>query len=97
MRELLNHTSGIPDCFRDPRVSSAITRNPRLFIPVRTLIARAVSHPLDFEPGHDFGHSDTNDLLLGLVVEKATGSSLERASSARCSAAGCFARRSRGQ
>jgi D-alanyl-D-alanine carboxypeptidase len=76
IRELLNHTSGIPDFFGDARVQRRLARNPRGFIPSRELIARAVSHPLEFPPGHDWQYSNTNYLLLGLIVEKATGKSL---------------------
>jgi D-alanyl-D-alanine carboxypeptidase len=77
VRELLNHTSGVSEYFADPRVLKTIERNPRVVVPVRTLVARAVSHPLDFTPGHDFGYSNTNYFLLGLIVEKASRRSLE--------------------
>jgi D-alanyl-D-alanine carboxypeptidase len=83
VRELLNHSSGVPEYFDDRRLLRTIMRNPRVLIPARTLVARAVSHPLDFEPGHDFRYSNTNYLLLGLVVEKATGKSLKSELDAR--------------
>jgi D-alanyl-D-alanine carboxypeptidase len=76
IRELLNHTSGITDFLADERVQAQLERHPRAVLPPRTLIARAASHPLEFRPGHDWSYSNTNYLLLGLIVEKATGNSL---------------------
>jgi D-alanyl-D-alanine carboxypeptidase len=76
VRELLNHTSGIPEYFGDQRVQSQLMQHPRATIPPRRLIARAASHPLDFRPGHGWTYSNTNYLLLALIVEKATGNSI---------------------
>jgi D-alanyl-D-alanine carboxypeptidase len=75
VRELLNHTSGIPEYFEDARVQKALEDRHAVISP-RKLIARAVSHPLSFEPGRNWGYSNTNYLLLGLIVEKVTGKSI---------------------
>ncbi len=40
------------------------------------LLDLSFSHPLLFPPGSDFDYSNTNTLLLGLVIEKVTGQSL---------------------
>lgn len=76
IRQLLNHTSGLPDHVYDERFAKAFTEkwnssaNP---FPVETLI----SYILDTEPRHHPGigwsYSDTGYLLLGLIIEKATG------------------------
>ncbi len=76
IRELLNHTSGVPDYFEDANVAKSIEGHPRLVIPPRTLVAHAVSHPLKFKPGSEWGYSNTNYQLLGLIIEKATGNSV---------------------
>ena len=83
IRELLNHTSGISDYFADEQVQARLSAHPRRVIPPRALVARAVSHPLRFEPGREFDYSNTNYLLLGLIVERATGSPLAHEVSTR--------------
>jgi D-alanyl-D-alanine carboxypeptidase len=42
----------------------------------RELLEIAFCHPLLFPPGSDFDYSNTNTVLLGLVVEKVSGQSL---------------------
>lgn len=76
LRQLLNHTSGLPDHVYDERFFKAFkdklnsAHNP---FPVDTLI----SYLFDNEPRHDPGiawsYSDTGYLLIGLIIEKATG------------------------
>jgi len=42
----------------------------------RELVDVAFRHPLDFPPGSDYEYSNTNAVLLGLVVERVSGQSL---------------------
>ncbi|MFE7722985.1 serine hydrolase domain-containing protein [Nocardia rhizosphaerihabitans] len=74
VRQLLSHTSGIPDYLPLLRLSSeADLRRSR---PVDELIAMALARPAMFEPGTEFRYSNTNYLLLGQVVERITGASI---------------------
>ena len=41
-------------------------------------MAIAREHPPSFEPGAGFHYSNTNDVILGLVIERVTGHRLER-------------------
>lgn len=75
IRELLNHTSGLYDYSR-----SLPLRNPAEFdaFRVRTwdprdLVAIAAREPMTFEPGADWRYNSTDYILLGLIIEKATG------------------------
>jgi D-alanyl-D-alanine carboxypeptidase len=79
VRHLLNHTSGIPDYMSLDLWGSAIARNPRAVIRPERLIAAAGRLPLEFEPGSTASYSNTNYLVLGEIVERATGSPLARA------------------
>jgi D-alanyl-D-alanine carboxypeptidase len=67
LQELLTHTSGIPD-YADlndlPHVATA-----RQFV---DLVADA---PLDFPPGTQFEYSNTNYVILGMIVEQVSGMS----------------------
>jgi D-alanyl-D-alanine carboxypeptidase len=77
LRELMNHTSGLFDYTEDAGYFRArVARPGRLWTP-RQLVAIAVQHKLRFPPGTDWAYSNTNYVLLGLVVEAVAGRSLE--------------------
>jgi D-alanyl-D-alanine carboxypeptidase len=74
VRELLNHTSGVFDVSEDSAFFEAQFAHPRQpWNPQRIL--SYVRRPL-FRPGADWSYSNTNYILLGLIVEKATGSTV---------------------
>ena len=76
LRELLNHTSGLFGYYDDKRFREAILASPgRVWTP-QELLAVAFSHPPLFVPGTNWYYSDTNYILLGLVVEAVTGQKL---------------------
>ncbi|MFE5873215.1 serine hydrolase domain-containing protein [Streptomyces roseifaciens] len=79
LRQLLNHTSGIPDYFDDLYTTGSLEEHQknrfRYFAP-QSLIRNAVKRPLADPASPDLPYSNTNYALLGLVVEKATGHSL---------------------
>lgn len=67
IRHLLSNTSGIPD----------IVDNPCNVAPSETygmveVIAEAACLPLLFEPGEKFSYSNTNFVLLSILIEKVT-------------------------
>jgi D-alanyl-D-alanine carboxypeptidase len=83
IRNLLGHTSGIPDFWEagpEP-LNLSFANDPavraRRFAP-RDLVARVASEPRDFRPGARVEYSNTNYVLLGRVIEKATGRRLGR-------------------
>ncbi|MBD0691737.1 serine hydrolase domain-containing protein [Streptomyces sp. CBMA123] len=69
VRELLQHTSGLPDYEGDIEES---VMQQRYFEP-RELLDLAFRHKADFPPGKRFGYSSTNYVLVGLIVQKVTG------------------------
>ncbi|NUR91338.1 MAG: beta-lactamase family protein [Nonomuraea sp.] len=73
LRQLAGMRSGLFNYSEDPGFFKALTSNPdRPFTP-RELLAFAFKHPPLFAPGADFNYSNTNLILLGLVVEKLGG------------------------
>ncbi|MFD5701293.1 serine hydrolase domain-containing protein [Streptomyces lasiicapitis] len=78
VRQLLNHTSGIYDYTDDPGVvrmyftPEFFKHRHRTWTP-RELVAVATRHKPDFAPGKGRRYSNTNYLLAGLIIEKATG------------------------
>ncbi|CAL9445414.1 serine hydrolase domain-containing protein [Streptomyces sp. enrichment culture] len=79
VRQLLNHTSGIYDYTSDEDFGRTyFLRDGFLKHRYDTqtpagLVAVAMRHRPDFAPGTDWGYSNTNYVLAGLVVEKVTG------------------------
>ena len=78
VRNLLDHTSGIPDYMRLEPWGSAVARNPRVVIPARRLVSSAAGLPLEFEPGSQASYSNTNYLVLAEILERVTGRPLAR-------------------
>jgi D-alanyl-D-alanine carboxypeptidase len=84
IRQLLNHTSGIYNYTEDPALVNAfLTGNfDRDWTP-QQLVALAAAHRPLFQPGTAWSYSNTNFILLGLIVEKAAGTSLAEGFRAR--------------
>ena len=67
VRQLLDHTSGMPDFFADPRIDKALRAHPdHRWAAVDSL--RYVGKPV-FKPGAGWRYSNTNYLVLGLLAE----------------------------
>jgi D-alanyl-D-alanine carboxypeptidase len=74
LRELLNHTSGLFSYGDDPAVPKPYLRGDSGYIwTPRQLLKIAFMHKPLFPPGRRYSYSDTNYILLGLIVEKVTG------------------------
>ena len=69
IRQLLNHTSGIPSVTADPGFQAASGRD----LPPDSVIAFVAGDPFDFEPGTGWRYNNTGYVLLGMVIEKASG------------------------
>ena len=69
IRELLSHTSGYQDYWPQDYVM------PSMLQPVTAdkILDQWARKPLDFDPGTDWQYSNTNFVIAGLIVEKASG------------------------
>jgi D-alanyl-D-alanine carboxypeptidase len=76
LRHLLNHTSGIYNYTDDPALLRAFVRNRLEVWTPAALVALATKHQPMFAPGTSWGYSNTGYILLGLVVERATGTTV---------------------
>ncbi|MGW4650054.1 serine hydrolase domain-containing protein [Kitasatospora sp. NPDC004289] len=70
VRQLLQHTSGIPSY--DPLGSLALAEPDGSF-KAATLVREGLKRPPAGAPGTVFSYSNTNYLILGMIVEKVTG------------------------
>jgi D-alanyl-D-alanine carboxypeptidase len=82
LRELLNHTSGIPDFSQTPGFIAALTKSPLKAPPPRALLSYAANR-LDFSPGSKYRYSNSDNIVVALMMEAATGRSYERLLRAR--------------
>jgi D-alanyl-D-alanine carboxypeptidase len=69
LRQLLSHTSGIPDYAESPRIPAL----KRLDLPPDSLVALIATTPFYFEPGEQMRYSNTGFALLGLLIEQVSG------------------------
>ena len=69
LRQLLNHTSGIPDYGRLPEYGRAVRDSPSEPWTDEELLARALAHGVDFEPGRGWAYSNTGYLLVRRIVD----------------------------
>jgi D-alanyl-D-alanine carboxypeptidase len=81
VRHLLGHTSGLPDYTKDEEFLEAFVAGEDL--PPQRIVSFVSSEPLAFEPGTKYEYSDTDNIVLGMIVEAATGSSYEQELSSR--------------
>ena len=73
IRQLLNHTSGIPDFGMADGFGEQLAANrDRRWTPAEVVALVADKEPA-FPPGTDYGYSNTNYVLLGEVIETVTG------------------------
>lgn len=76
LRQLADMRSGLFNYSLDEDFDKALTSDPdRPFTP-QELLDYSFKHPLQFQPGEKFDYSNTNLILLGLVVEQVGGQPL---------------------
>jgi CubicO group peptidase (beta-lactamase class C family) len=71
VRELLTHTSGLPNYTDTSRFATLSQHAAK----PRELVASIAKLPLDFKPGTKWSYSNTNYVVLGMLVERESGES----------------------
>ena len=75
VRQLMNHTSGIVRYEFKPEFTRDLTASPAKVWQPRELIAYLLDTPAPFASGQGWEYSDSNYILLGMIIERVTGSS----------------------
>ncbi|MGW0769327.1 serine hydrolase domain-containing protein [Streptomyces sp. NPDC002676] len=73
LRQLAGMRSGLFNYSEDVGFFKALTSDPKRPFTPQQLLAYSFRHPVLFPPGQKFDYSNTNLILLGLVVEKESG------------------------
>ncbi len=72
VRELLQHTSGLPDCVQYLNPAEILAHPLTHYDPI-DLLRLALAHPREFKPGKQWKYSNTNYVVAGMLIEKVTG------------------------
>ncbi|UOE42880.1 serine hydrolase domain-containing protein [Agromyces larvae] len=75
-RMLANMTAGYPDHVANPEFIDAVVDDPFHAWTDDTLLAFSLGAPRSFEPGENWDYSHSDYIVLGLVLEAATGERL---------------------
>jgi D-alanyl-D-alanine carboxypeptidase len=77
LRQLLNHTSGIPDFSQDPAFQEALLASLKKAPPPEELLSFVKDEDLLFDPGSEYHYSNSDNIVVALMAEAATGMSYE--------------------
>jgi D-alanyl-D-alanine carboxypeptidase len=77
LRELARMQSGLCNYSATDAFQQALAADPRRKFTPEELLGWAFAQPAVFPPGQGFQYSNTNTILLGLVVEKVSGQPLQ--------------------
>ena len=75
IKNLLTHTSGLSEIFRDPLF---IKENKQIPISKEKLLSFFIDKPLYFNPGTQYAYCNSGYILLGLIIEKVSGKPYEQ-------------------
>jgi D-alanyl-D-alanine carboxypeptidase len=73
VRQLMNHTSGLVRYEFKPEFTKELTANPEKVRKPAELVAYLLDEKPPFEAGKGWEYSDTNYIVLGMIIEKVTG------------------------
>jgi D-alanyl-D-alanine carboxypeptidase len=73
VRHLMNHTSGVVRYEFKPEFTRDLTAQPLKAWHPEEQIAYLLDDPAPFPPGQGWEYSDTNYILLGMIIERITG------------------------
>ena len=73
LRDLLNHTSGLPDFAKSPNFGATVATSPHKAPPPRVLLSFVEDEPLTFAPGSAYAYSNSDNIVVGLMVEAVSG------------------------
>lgn len=73
VRQMLNHTSGLPDYTQSKGFAKQAEKDPRGFVSPQKIISWVRADPLEFAPGSRYEYSNTDNIVVGLIAEAVSG------------------------
>jgi D-alanyl-D-alanine carboxypeptidase len=77
VRQMLNHTSGLPDYTQSKGFAKQAEKDPRGYVSPREIIAWVSNDPLEFTPGSKYEYSNTDNIVVGLIATAVTRESYD--------------------
>ncbi|MDQ0956608.1 D-alanyl-D-alanine carboxypeptidase [Streptomyces sp. B4I13] len=78
LRQLLQHTSGLPDYSQSPAFMAELAADPRHHFDSRHLLDYVADEPLLFAPGSRYAYSNSDNIAVALMAEAVTGTPYEQ-------------------
>jgi D-alanyl-D-alanine carboxypeptidase len=78
VREMLNHTSGLPDYTKSAGFAEQAKTNPRGPVRPSTIVGWVRADRLSFAPGSRYEYSNTDNIVIGLIAEAVTGQQYQK-------------------
>jgi D-alanyl-D-alanine carboxypeptidase len=75
IRQLLGHTSGLPDYTQSDGFRHQFDTDPTGYVSPRRIISWVAQEGLRFTPGSRYEYSNTDNIVAGLIAERVTGRS----------------------
>ena len=79
LSELLDHTSGLPDYIKSEAFLEVLRRDPLIDLTPMQLLQFVAHQDLAPGHGHTYDYSDSDNIVVGLMVEAVTGGSYQSA------------------
>ena len=73
LSQALQHTGGLPDYIRDEAFIDVLIADPAQYLSPLELLGFVADKDLRHEPGTKYEYSDTDNIVVGLMAEAATG------------------------
>ena len=73
LRQLLQHTSGVPNFPNSEAWQDFVRMNPQATVTPEFTLGFVANEPLAFTPGSRYEYSNSDNLIIGLMAEAATG------------------------
>jgi D-alanyl-D-alanine carboxypeptidase len=73
IRQLLDHTSGLPDYTESTGFRRQFETDPTGYVSPRRIISWVAHDGLRFTPGSRYRYSNTDNIVVGMVTERVTG------------------------
>ena len=77
--QMLQHTSGLPDYVKDEAFLDEFVADLKARWHPREVLSFVAEKPLEFKPGSKYEYSDTDNIVLGLLVKRVSHTSYTRA------------------
>ncbi len=72
VRQMLNHTSGLPDYTKSDAFVKQASEDPRGYVTPDEIVGWVRKDPLGFTPGSRYEYSNTDNIVVGLIAQSVT-------------------------